>query len=291
MGGHYKLSKESSWSYIALRICIGIVLKFMLGSDDLVWLAPFMARARTVPQKVDIGIKYVSSVLFLTLLACALAAVIHMVAHSGSGDELVDECIATVAACLLFAYAMHMARDEGYFSKLCHQEQPAVAEADEAAKSDETLKKEANEVGDYGTVPLQQGEEEELGPIKAAVKNTLLCMSDTFDAYCSCVDADTRELSKDLEDESDTSVVIVAFLGSMDDFMVYFTLALSHELTWFELAAGVTIGGILIALIVGALLQSSETLAHAVESVPVPLILIGLSALILISAWTDFDGF
>lgn len=289
MGGHYKLSKESTWTEACYRIAIGVVLKFMLGSDDLVWLSPFMARARSVQQKVDIGTKYVLSVLVLTLLACALAVLIHTAAHRGQSDELVDEIIATVAAFLLFSYAMYMAKEEGYFASICGGDAKDSAIAVES--EDDAAKKEAAEAGDYGAVERPEEEAEELGPFKEAIKSALVSMSDTFDAYCSCVDEDTRELSKDLDDDEDQGVVIVAFLGSMDDFMVYFTLALSHELTWFELAVGVTIGGILIALIVGALLQSSERLANAVESVPVPFVLTGLAILILVSAWTSFDGF
>mmetsp|Transcript_3961 Transcript_3961/g.10174 ORF Transcript_3961/g.10174 Transcript_3961/m.10174 type:complete len:301 (-) Transcript_3961:328-1230(-) len=299
--GYKGISKDREWSEIAYRICVGVVLKFMLGSDDLVWLSPFMARARSVQQKVDIAIKYVLSVLFLTLLACALAVLIHTAATTSNSDEIVDECIATVAAFLLFAYAQHMAYEEGYFNA-CIKPDASTTPADSAEVAEEVkspLKKEdvdAEAVAEYGTMrppPEDEAvdEAEDLGPFKKAVKDSLLAISDTFDSYCSCVDADTRELSKDLDDDGDQGVVIVAFLGSMDDFMVYFTLALSHELTWFELAAGVTIGGVLIALLVGLLLQASERLANAVESIPVPFILTGLSIFILISAWTSFDGF
>lgn len=274
----YKVSKDTAWLQILWRICIGVGLKFMLGSDDIVWLAPFMARARTVQHKMDIGIKYVISVLFLTLVACALAVLIHTAAHSGKGDEIVDECIATVAAFLLFAYAIHMAYVDQYFSS-------CIGKAEVAPDEEEDNKRDG-----YGAIVDEDDEEKNLGPFKSTIKRSLTQMSETCDMYCSCVDADTRELSKDLDDEND-NVVIVAFLGSMDDFMVYFTLALSHQLTWFELSLGVTIGGILIALIVGVLLQASTTLANAVESIPVPLVLAGLSVFILVSAWTSFDGF
>lgn len=273
----FRFGSATEWKLIFTRICAGVVLKFMLGSDDLVWLSPFMAKARSVREKTNIGTKYVLSVLFLTMLACALAVLIHLAAKTGNGDDLADEIIATIAAGLLLAYAIYMAWDEGYFNAITG-----------AVSPDEEEKKQG-----YGTLePEEEEEEEELGYIKTAVKDALVAMSDVYDTYCSCVDADTRELARDLDDDDDhdTSVVVVAFLGSMDDFMVYFTLALSSQLTWFELTVGVTIGAILIALIVGVLLQSSETLANAVEVIPVPLILAGLAAFILVTAWTSFDG-
>mmetsp|Transcript_25629 Transcript_25629/g.83028 ORF Transcript_25629/g.83028 Transcript_25629/m.83028 type:complete len:547 (+) Transcript_25629:78-1718(+) len=104
------------------RIGVSVVLKFMLGSDDLVWLAPFMARAKKVREKCVVGAKYTCSVLFLTLLACALAMLIHAAARRGeSNDDRVDEIVATVAAGLLMTYAVYMAHDEGYFDGIREQ--------------------------------------------------------------------------------------------------------------------------------------------------------------------------
>ena len=85
--------------------------------------------------------------------------------------------------------------------------------------------------------------------------------------------------------KQNSDVVVVAFLGSVDDFMVYFTIALSNRITWIELLIGVTIGAIMIALVVGTLLEASETLANFVQTIPVPLVLATLSVYIIASAW------
>jgi len=281
------------------RIGVSVVLKFMLGSDDLVWLAPFMARAKKVREKCVVGAKYTCSVLFLTLLACALAMLIHAAARRGeSNDDRVDEIVATVAAGLLMTYAVYMAHDEGYFDgireQLCG---PRSVDAVDAplVENDHSL--------EYGTMKAEkhddrEDDDDELGPLKRAVMKSLLEVNECVDAACSCCARTTKEgdLEEDEDEEADdrakadNSVVIVAFLGSMDDFMVYFTLALSSQLAWYELSIGITIGAILIAVVVATLLQSSERIAACVEKIPVPLILGGLAVFILVAAWTRFDG-
>jgi len=301
------------------RIGVSILLKFMLGSDDLVWLAPFMARAKRAHEKVIIGAKYTASVVFLTLLACALATLIHAVASKSSDDDRIDETIATIAAGLLVAYAAYMAETEGYRSA-------CVARFFPQEKADDGLLAEESTTTSYGTLEENENDDDDddddLGPVKVAVRDALLhcnaCVETSFDTLtcggCACclsssetsddVDKekkqDEKDRSRDLSPEdleaarkkekADNSVIIVAFLGSMDDFMVYFTLALSSQLAWYELAIGITIGSILIALIVATLLQSSERVASCVEVIPVPLVLVGLAAFILVSAWTSFDG-
>mmetsp|Transcript_15882 Transcript_15882/g.64037 ORF Transcript_15882/g.64037 Transcript_15882/m.64037 type:complete len:324 (+) Transcript_15882:268-1239(+) len=322
MGASY----AANFQVVIARICIGVLLKFMLGGDDLVWLAPFMARAKKVHQKVNVGVKYVLSVLFLTALACALAFGIHTAAMSQSDDDLVDQIIATVAAVLLVAYSVHMAVEEGYVDAarehwnawlkahgFSSRSPSDAALAKPPSESADLIAAAAQGVTEYGAVETQpvvddenssRGEgggagnddddDEELGPIKACVRDSLLACDTAAERACFCCrwgdddDDDTKKTEE--EERAHRSVVIVAFLGSMDDFMVYFTLALSKQLSWYELTMGVTIGAILIALIVGSLLQSSESLAACVESIPVPLVLIGLAAFIVISAWTEFDG-
>ena len=292
---------------------MAIALKFMLGGDDLVWLAPFMARAKGIRGKTVISVKYTMSVLFLTLVACALAVLIHAAAaRSKADDELVDEIIATIAATLLIAYSLYMAEQDGYFEALKARMILLVR----GKEPEESLLPSDSGTG-YGTMADDDNDDEDLGPVKLAVMRSLLKMNACVDAACSCcaksgdeqkidaedappptaaplVDDDDANVDEDEEDEgkkkADNSVIIVAFLGSMDDFMVYFTLALSSQLTWYELAIGITIGSIFIALIVGSLLESSERVAGCVERIPVPLILTGLAVFILVSAWTQFDG-
>ena len=53
-------------------IGLGIVLKWLLGSDDMVWIGPFMAKGK-VRHKLRMGFKYVASVVFLTLLPASWA--------------------------------------------------------------------------------------------------------------------------------------------------------------------------------------------------------------------------
>ena len=257
-------------------IGLGIVLKWLLGSDDMVWIAPFMAKGK-VRHKLRMGFKYVASVVFLTLLACILGNVINTSA-SASGGAIIDEIIGTTAGTFLFLYAIYMAHEEGYFEPCT----PVVDADDGPTKGDEN----------YGATQLTKmgGDDDDdddlpSGPIADRLATGLRASSDAIDACCCCCpdDEDDDDLEKGKKQNSD--VVVVAFLGSVDDFMVYFTIALSNRITWIELLIGVTIGAIMIALVVGTLLEASETLANFVQTIPVPLVLATLSVYIIASAW------
>ena len=71
---------------------------------------------------------------------------------------------------------------------------------------------------------------------------------------------------------------------------VYFSLALSARITWVELLIGVTIGAVMIAAVVGVLLEASETLTNCIENVPVPFVLVGLAVYLIISCWVPNFG-
>ena len=71
---------------------------------------------------------------------------------------------------------------------------------------------------------------------------------------------------------------------------VYFTLALSARITWVELVIGVTIGAVMIAAVVGVLLEASETLTNCIENVPVPFVLVCLAVYLVISCWVPNFG-
>ena len=68
-------------------VCIGILLKFMLGSDDLVWLSPFMAKA-SLATKVRMGYKYVGTVFVLTVIAVCVA--LGLTSAAGSDERVAD---------------------------------------------------------------------------------------------------------------------------------------------------------------------------------------------------------
>ena len=48
------------------------------------------------------------------------------------------------------------------------------------------------------------------------------------------------------------AIVVVAMLGSLDDFTVYFALAASGRFTWYELCVGTVCGCAVLALVVAA---------------------------------------
>ncbi|KAH8062563.1 hypothetical protein JL722_3485 [Aureococcus anophagefferens] len=244
-----------------INVGVGILMKWMLGSDDLVWLAPFMARGQA-RHKCRMAFKYVVSVAFLTLVACGLGAIVTATATSGSGDAA-DEAVGTIAGALLLA-------------------SPSTWRATRATERC------APEEGGGGG-----GGDEAPSRIEAALATSLKSASDAFDgvadvALCGSGEAgDGQALLKDPDRaaKAQKDIVVVAFLGSLDDFMVYFALSLSGKITWLELFLGVTIGAVAIALVVGTLLEASEALSDLVENVPVPLVLALVAVYIVASSW------
>ena len=93
---------------------VGILMKFMLGSDDLVWLSPFMAKA-DLATKIKMGYKYVGTVFVLSTIAAVLA--FSLQTASGSEEGTAEKVLGTLAGTLLLSYAAYMAHDEGYFER------------------------------------------------------------------------------------------------------------------------------------------------------------------------------
>ena len=264
-------ARHGGFLSVLMGVATGFVLKWLLGSDDLVWLAPFMVRG-SLRHKVRIGIKYVLSVTVLTVVACVLAVAIN----SSSGSKVADEVIGTAAGVLLLAFALHMAHEEGYLER-CEGSPEAAGAAEEG----------------YGAVaPVHDGandedDEEEMGPLKTALSAQLEGASGCLDAVLCCGDESDDEGGDDEKKQarSTRDVLVVAFLGSMDDFMVYFSIALADRIPTSELVVGIALGAVSIAVVVGALLEASEAVASCVEAIPVPLVLGLLGVWVVASSW------
>lgn len=271
----------SSFTQICLLTLISVGLKFTLGSDDVVWLSPFLAKV-SLRKKAVVVVKYVLSVAFLTLLACLCSFLVKLSSGSNSSgkETTTDKIISTCAGALLAMFSLHMAYEEDYFESCLTMLQP------------EEEKREG-----YGAINDEDDEEEEeLGPVGKCVETSLLAgMAATdsiVDTCCPCIPKDEENGQEDDKKvpKSEKSIVIVAFLGSMDDFIVYFTLALSGHFAWFELSIGVTIGAILLGTLTAILLESSKVIADCVAYIPVPLVLFLLSVFIVLTAWTPLFG-
>ncbi|KAJ1452583.1 hypothetical protein M885DRAFT_526352 [Pelagophyceae sp. CCMP2097] len=263
------------------KVAVATVFKLSLGSDDFCWIAPFMAGAR-FKKKVEYGVKYVTSVVFLTLVAC-LCGEIVILASGSDEDPLVSQIISTVAGAFLILYGFYMAWDEGYLDKL-----NCFSSKDEDGPSG------------YGALDdseKQEEPEEELGPCQQCCANSITDIVNGIDAVfqftCGCFlpTYGADEVMTELEIRNSSKIVVVAFLGSIDDFMVYFTLALTGAFQWYELTLGVAIGAAIIATATATLLESSQVISDFVQTVPIPLILLVLGTVIILSAWTTwFDA-
>ena len=264
-----------------LEVLLGIGLKFMLGSDDLIWLAPFMAKCG-VRQKFKMAFKYVLSVMFLSSLAVILATVLVFAAKSGGGEEIAQKVIGTVAGAFLAFYSFYMAREEGYFHRC------GGPSGDEEDEEEELTAGHYGALLDDGAAPDDGG-----GGMSAALSNGLVKISDCVDMIFCCGEEEEEEadaVKKRGLKRAQKNIIVVAFCGCMDDFMIYFTLALSGKLSMPALLVGTFIGAILIALIVGCLLEACKPLADCVETIPVPAVILLLSVYIILSAWVPaFD--
>ena len=135
----------------------------------------------------------------------------------------------------------------------------------------------------------EDSDEEEPGPAQKCAADAVYGCSRGLDLACACLDDDEDEdLVK--TGKKDRDIAVVAFLGCMDDFMVYFSIALADKVPFQDLIIGTALGAVIIALVVGGLLEASETLAGYVELIPVPLVLAALGVYIVVSAfWPALD--
>ena len=161
-------------------------------------------------------------------------------------ERRADEGIGTAAGVLLVLYALYTAREDGWF--------PCCPPDDE-----------------------DDDEEEE-----SAVADALTKIS----ACCDCVADEEEPLLKTAEERrSERDILVVAFLGTMDDLVVYFSVAVSGKIPGIDLIIGTTLGAVALALCVGSLLECSERASACVAKVPIPVVLVALACYIIVDAW------
>mmetsp|Transcript_10253 Transcript_10253/g.12672 ORF Transcript_10253/g.12672 Transcript_10253/m.12672 type:complete len:199 (+) Transcript_10253:38-634(+) len=182
------------------RIGVAIMLKLMLGGDDFVFLAPFMARARQWRLKLGMGAKYLISVVFLTLLACAIAESINVAADRMTDASLVDKIISSVAASLLIMYATYMAWEEGW----CGQKEKSIIQ--KATMYGSFGGEEEPPTADINIVE----KEEELSPLKKGIVNFLLNLDKFLNMVCCVREEETKSTPTNPDDQG---VIVVAFFG------------------------------------------------------------------------------
>eukprot|EP00435_Cladocopium_sp_Y103_P011341 s25_g2.t4 len=176
----------------ALLTGAAALLKVSCGSDDLVWLAPFIAREKSRVAKLWVSFLYAVSVVFLVSIA------------AGAGYLTQKWWLQRIAGSLLILYSLHMAYDE----------------------------------------KLLEVESTPSGNVKR------------------------------------NNIVVVALLGSLDDFTVYLIMAGSGIYTWYELILGTFLGCAVLASIV-LLMTESSSLSHVLSSIPAWLILFALGIIVL----------
>ena len=86
------------------------------------------------------------------------------------------------------------------------------------------------------------------------------------------------------ERRSERDILVVAFLGTMDDLVVYFSVAVSGKIPGVDLIIGTTLGAVALALCVGSLLEFSERASACVAKVPIPVVLVALACYIIVDA-------
>ncbi len=108
-------------------------------------------------------------------------------------------------------------------------------------------------------------------------------------ACCDCMEDEEEPLLKTAEERrSERDVLVVAFLGTMDDLVVYFSVAVSGKIPGIDLIIGTTLGAVALALCVGTLLEFSERASACVQKVPIPVVLVALACYIIVDAFPAY---
>ncbi len=136
----------------------------------------------------------------------------------------------------------------------------------------------AREDGWFPCWPPDEEDDEEESMVADALTKLSSC--------CDCVDDEEEPLLKTAEERrSERDVLVVAFLGTMDDLVVYFSVAVSGKIPGVDLIIGTTLGAVALAFCVGGLLEFSERASACVQKVPIPVVLVALACYIIVDAW------
>ena len=182
--------------------------------------------------RLVIAVKYVLINFTICGIAVALASIVHVSIHHGArhAEDLADKIIACFASALLLLYAYYIAQQDGVCGELEESDDPPD-------KSEYT--------------PLHEIEDEE-DPFAAGPRRRSATGLDAGSPTGS-VDLDDEAddlgcherlvvgcLSSGLEpsspgkDEARRRFVIVAVLGNLDDFLMYFSIVVSLHFCWWE---------------------------------------------------------
>ena len=183
----------------------------------------------------------------VVLITCMAAGLAMGIRRiAAPAERRADEGIGTAAGVLLVLYALYTAREDGWF--------PCCPPDDE------------------------EDEEEEESIVADALTKLSAC--------CDCVADEEEPLLKTAEERrSERDILVVAFLGTMDDLVVYFSVAVSGKIPGVDLIIGTTVGAVALALCVGSLLEFSERASACVAKVPIPVVLVALACYIIVDAW------
>ena len=183
----------------------------------------------------------------VVLITCVAAGLALGIRRiAAPAERRADEGIGTAAGVLLVLYALYVAREDGWF--------PCCP-------------------------PDEEDEEEEESMVADALTKLSAC--------CDCMDDEEEPLLQKTAEErrSERDVLVVAFLGTMDDLVVYFSVAVSGKIPGVDLVIGTTVGAVALALCVGTLLEFSERASACVQKVPIPVVLVALACYIIVDAW------
>jgi len=211
---------------------------------------------------------------------CALQCSDRLISRGAQAlDGKIQKGICLASSSLLLCMAFSMAWDDGYFDRWM----PAACKKNAKVSDEEPLLSAEGDRTDYQSASADD-DEEEIGFLKAAVRRLLVAFLRIGDR--SQPDADSDGDGVEVDD-----VLIIAFLGSMDDFVVYLTFALAGVFRWYELLLGITLGAAVIALLVGTTLEWSKAASDFVSLIPLPLVFFLLAVYILVTGFVSLPAY
>lgn len=249
-----------------------MVLKLLCGGDDAVWMAPFLAREGRWGKCV-VAQKYVAVVAVTCSIAVCLAMIVHVAAHSASPSkaDTADKVVSCVAGFLLLAFSAHLAHEEGWFAWI--SDRCGAIRSPDGLSDGEKAEHLLNE--GYGAADASQDGEEEEDALNCCEDALLLCLESGLAVDDGGPEADAAR----------RRFIIVAALGNLDDLLVYFTIALTKIIPWYELVLGTAIGAVCISAALSTCLHHSKRATNCVTSIPCALILAVLAVWIIVSTF------
>ena len=255
-----------------LLILAAIVTKLSSSIDDIVWLLPFVSPTnKTKKKQLLMAVVYIAVMCLVTVCAIAISIggrrFIQFIINDDESYWTAERILALISGIVLFLYSMYLLYD--WYKELKEEKE--------------------NESEDDNNPEIRHTQL----PSQSAIDTTNNSEDEHEDETVEMVSTQDQE-STQQQQENDAKgnkitigrLIIVAILGSLDDFAVQCALLLGDTFTWYQLLIGIFIGSVIVVgLCVG--IGYVKCIVKYVEKIPIWCIILILAIYTIISAFVD----